>query len=124
MGVLPPLSMLPTTQCLHNAFLPQWTFHLLNAAQMAEGPDPVTAYNFLPFARKILHSQKKRKKKKKTRTHPVLIKSKSAEQSGGACPVEALHTSRDEQSARVGCHGVLYASCSLPLMTLFRIGNI
>lgn len=105
-GALPLLSMLSSTQCLPKA--------------MATGPGPVAAYDLLPIARKILHSPKKKKKC----THPVLIKSKSAEQSGGACPVEAPHKSPGEQSARVGCHSVLYASCSLPLMTLFRIGNI
>lgn len=61
---------------------------------------------------------------KKKCTHPFPIKSKRAEQSGRASPVEAPHTSPGEQRARVGCHGVLYASCSRPLMTLFRIGNI
>lgn len=70
----------------------------------------VAACRPLPIARKILHSQKK--KEKKNCTHPVLIKSRSAEQSGGAYPVEAPHTSPGEQTARVGCHGVLYASCS------------
>lgn len=49
---------------------------------------------------------------KKKCTHPVLIKPRSGEQSGGAYPMEAPHMSLGEQNRRVGCHGVLYAPCS------------
>lgn len=60
---------------------------------------------------------------KKEYTHPVLIRAVKGEEFGRASSIEPLHMSTVEQN-RQACCSVLYGSCSQPLMTLFRIGNI
>lgn len=83
-------SLLRSTQCLPNAFLHfSLAINQFRAAQMATGPGRVTAYNCLPIAQEILHSQKTRKKDVHT-----------------ACSMEAPHTSPGKQSTQTGCHSV------------------
>lgn len=62
LGVLSPLSILPSTS-LPWAFLPPYMFNQLGVAQMATGPGAVSAHNVLLISLKSLNFSKRKEKK-------------------------------------------------------------